>query len=50
MRDQVIPGMLSQLNSLASQFSSSFNAAQAQGMDSNGNQGQNFFTVPSKLQ
>jgi flagellar hook-associated protein 1 FlgK len=45
MRDQVIPGMLSQLNSLASQFSSSFNAAQTQGVDSNDNQGQNFFSV-----
>jgi flagellar hook-associated protein 1 FlgK len=47
MRDQVIPGMLSQLNSLASQFASSFNAAQTQGVDSNGNQGQNFFAVPT---
>ena len=47
MRDQTIPGMLSQLNSLASQFSSSFNSAQTQGLDSNGNQGQNFFTVSS---
>jgi flagellar hook-associated protein 1 FlgK len=45
MRDQVIPGMLSQLNSLASQFSSSFNAAQTEGLDSNGNQGQDFFTT-----
>ena len=47
LRDQTIPGMLSQLNSLASQFSSSFNSAQTQGLDSNGNQGQNFFTVPT---
>ena len=47
MRDQVIPGMLSQLNSLASQFSSSFNAAQTEGVDSNGNQGQNFFSIPA---
>jgi flagellar hook-associated protein FlgK len=47
MRDQVIPGMLTQLNSLASQFSTSFNAAQAGGFDSNGNPGQNFFTVPA---
>jgi flagellar hook-associated protein 1 len=46
MRDQTIPGMLSQLNSLASQFSGSFNSAQKQGLDSNGNQGQNFFAVP----
>jgi flagellar hook-associated protein 1 len=47
MRDQVIPGMLTQLNSLASQFSTSFNAAQAGGFDSNGNPGQNVFTVPA---
>jgi flagellar hook-associated protein 1 FlgK len=46
-RDQVIPGILSQLNSLATQFSTSFNAAQTQGVDSNGNQGQNFFSVPT---
>lgn len=49
MRDQTIPGMLAQLNSLASQFSTSFNSAQTQGLDSNGNQGQNFFTVSSSL-
>ena len=47
MRDQVISGMLSQLNSLASEFSSSFNAAQAEGTDSNGNQGQDFFSIPA---
>jgi flagellar hook-associated protein 1 FlgK len=49
MRDQTIPGMFSQLNSLASQLSTSFNAAQAQGLDSNGNPGQNFFSVPTNL-
>jgi len=47
MRDQVIPGYLSQLNTLATQFGNAFNAAQAQGFDSNGNVGQNFFTVPA---
>lgn len=47
IRDQVIPGYLSELNTLASQFSSSFNAAQAMGFDSNGNAGQNFFTTPA---
>ena len=36
-----------QLNTLASQFATAFNAAQAQGFDSNGNTGRNFFTVPS---
>ncbi|HSY37732.1 MAG TPA: flagellar hook-associated protein FlgK [Acidobacteriaceae bacterium] len=47
MRDQTLPGMLSQLNALASQFSSRFNSAQAQGLDSKGNPGQNFFAVPT---
>ncbi len=47
VRDQVIPGFLSQLNTLASQFATSFNAAQTQGFDSNGNAGTNFFTVPA---
>jgi flagellar hook-associated protein 1 FlgK len=47
VRDQVIPGFQSQLNTLASQFATAFNAAQAQGFDSNGNAGGNFFTVPS---
>lgn len=46
-RDEVIPGMLAQLNSLATQFSNSFNAAQTQGLDSNGSQGQDFFSVPT---
>jgi flagellar hook-associated protein 1 FlgK len=47
IRDQVVPGFLSSLNTLASQFASSFNAAQAQGYDSNGNAGQAFFSVPT---
>ena len=47
VRDQVIPGFLTQLNTLASQFATAFNAAQAQGFDSNGNAGQDFFTVPA---
>jgi flagellar hook-associated protein 1 FlgK len=47
IRDQAIPGYLNQLNTLASQFGAAFNAAQAQGFDSNGNPGQNFFTVPA---
>jgi flagellar hook-associated protein 1 FlgK len=45
IRDQVIPGFLSQLNTLASQFASTFNSAQAMGFDSNGNVGGNFFSV-----
>jgi flagellar hook-associated protein 1 len=47
VRDQIIPGLLSQLNTVASQFASAFNAAQAEGTDSNGNTGAAFFTVPS---
>jgi flagellar hook-associated protein 1 len=46
-RDQTVPGFLTQLNTLASQFGTAFNAAQAQGYDSKGNAGQNFFTVPA---
>lgn len=41
----MIPGFLSQLNTMASQFASAFNSAQAQGFDANGKAGQNFFTV-----
>ena len=47
VRDQTMPGLLSQLNTLASQFATSFNAAQTGGADSNGNPGQNFFTLPT---
>ena len=47
IRDQVIPSYLTQLNTLASQFATAFNSAQAQGFDSNGNAGGNFFTVPA---
>jgi len=45
VRDTVIPGLLTQLNNLASQFADSINAAQAQGYDLNGNQGQPLFSV-----
>jgi flagellar hook-associated protein 1 FlgK len=47
VRDQTIPGILSQLNSLATQFATSFNAAQAKGTDSNGKTGTDFFTLPA---
>jgi flagellar hook-associated protein 1 FlgK len=47
VRDQVISGFMTQLNALASQFATSFNSAQAKGFDSNGNPGQNFFSVPT---
>jgi flagellar hook-associated protein 1 len=44
VRDQDIPGLMTQLNTLASQFATAINAAQAQGYDLNGNQGQPLFT------
>jgi flagellar hook-associated protein 1 len=47
IRDQTIPSYLSQLNTLASQFSTAFNAAQAQGYTSSGAQGGALFTVSS---
>jgi flagellar hook-associated protein 1 FlgK len=47
LRDQVLPGMLLQLNALASQLSSAFNEAQTQGTDSNGNPGQSLFSIPA---
>ncbi len=47
VRDTVIPGLLSQLDNLASQFSTSMNAAQAQGYDLYGNAGQPLFSDTS---
>ena len=48
-RDQTIPGLQSQLDTLANQFATAFNAAQAKGFDQNGNTGQNFFTIPTTV-
>jgi flagellar hook-associated protein 1 len=45
VRDQDIPGVLNQLNTLASQFATSFNSAQASGFDLNGNPGAALFNV-----
>jgi flagellar hook-associated protein 1 FlgK len=47
VRDTTIPGFTTALNTLATQFAASFNAAQAKGFDSNGNAGQAFFSVPA---
>src|SRR6204780_4273786 len=47
VRDTVIPGLLNQIDTLASQFSSSINAAQASGYDLNGNAGQPIFSDTS---
>jgi flagellar hook-associated protein 1 len=48
-RDQTIPGLLSQLDTLANQFGTAFNAAQAKGFDQNGAAGTNFFTLPTTV-
>jgi flagellar hook-associated protein 1 FlgK len=48
-RDTTIPGLLTQLDTLANQFGAAFNAAQATGYDQNGNAGQNFFTIPTTV-
>jgi flagellar hook-associated protein 1 len=47
VRDTVIPGLLSQIDTLASQFASSINAVQASGYDLNGNAGQPIFSDTS---
>jgi flagellar hook-associated protein 1 len=44
VRDTVIPGLLNQIDNLASQFATSVNAAQASGFDLNGNAGQPLFS------
>ncbi len=47
MSNTEIPQMLSQLNTLATQFASAFNSAQEAGVTSSGSQGQAFFTLPA---
>jgi flagellar hook-associated protein 1 len=47
IRDTVIPGLLTQIDNLASQFSTSINAAQASGFDLKGNAGQPLFSDTS---
>ena len=47
--NQTIPGILTQLNTLASQFATEFNTAQSEGTDSNGNAGAAFFTGTTNL-
>ncbi|MGA3068667.1 MAG: flagellar hook-associated protein FlgK [Terracidiphilus sp.] len=46
-RDTTIPGLLSQLDTLANQFGAAFNTTQAMGYDQNGNKGGEFFTLPA---
>ena len=47
LRDQIIPGFLSSLNTLASQFATSVNSAQAAGYDASGTAGKAFFSLPA---
>ncbi len=47
MSNTEIPQMLSQLNTLATQFAGAFNSAQEAGVTSSGSQGQAFFTLPA---
>jgi flagellar hook-associated protein 1 FlgK len=48
-RDTTIPGLLTQLDTLANQFATAINTAQATGYDQNGDAGQDFFTVPATV-
>jgi flagellar hook-associated protein 1 FlgK len=49
VRDTQIPALLSSLDTLANQFATAFNAAQAQGYDQNGNAGAALFSVPTTV-
>jgi flagellar hook-associated protein 1 FlgK len=46
-RDQAIPGLLNQLDTLANQFATAINSAQAKGYTSTGAAGGNFFNIPT---
>jgi flagellar hook-associated protein 1 FlgK len=48
-RDTTIPGLLTQLDTLANQFGAAINAAQAKGYDQNGDAGRDFFTVSNTV-
>jgi len=48
-RDQTVSGLLGQLDTLANQFGSAINAAQAKGFNQSGTAGQNFFNIPSTV-
>jgi flagellar hook-associated protein 1 FlgK len=49
VRDTQIPTLLNSLDTLANQFATAFNAAQAQGYDENGNAGAALFTVSNTV-
>jgi flagellar hook-associated protein 1 len=48
-RDQTIPDLQNKLDTLANQFATAVNAAQAKGYDQNGTVGTNFFSIPSTV-
>jgi flagellar hook-associated protein 1 FlgK len=48
-RDTIIPDILNQLDTLANQFATAINAAQATGYDQKGNAGKDFFSVSSTV-
>jgi flagellar hook-associated protein 1 len=48
-RDQAIPNVLTQLDTLAYNLETSFNTQSRAGFDANGNAGVNFFTPPASL-
>lgn len=49
VRDSQIPSLLNSLDTLANQFSTAFNAAQAEGYDENGDAGTALFSVSSTV-
>lgn len=49
VRDTDIPSLLNSLDTLANQFATAFNAAQASGYDQNGNAGSALFTIPTTV-
>ena len=49
VRDTQIPALESSLDTLANQFATSFNAAQTQGFDQNGNAGTALFSIPTTV-
>jgi flagellar hook-associated protein 1 FlgK len=49
VRDTQIPSLLSSLDTLANQFATAFNTAQASGYDQNGNAGAALFTIPATV-
>jgi flagellar hook-associated protein 1 FlgK len=49
VRDTQIPALLNSLDTLANQFATAFNQAQATGYDQNGNAGTALFTIPTTV-